>query len=143
MNKTMNSRKLPIPQYWYDFEQALRFLSSAIERAEGKELDELEKMGLIQSFLVVQELAWEVLNDYLQSNGFNFEKESFYGKCLEFELIESPEQWRKIQRFGSSSAHHYDEKKAAEACKEIIEKFHPAVEHLKNRLSELYEQDNE
>ncbi len=143
MNKVMNSRKSPIPKCWYDFEKALRLLSNAIERAEGKELDELENIGLIHSFVLVQGLAWEVLHDYLKNNGFKLGKEDFYGKCFEFKLIESPELWQKIQKVRNSSEHNYDEKKSTDTHKEIVEKFHPAFEQLKNQFSELYEQENE
>lgn len=46
--------------------KALRNLKEAVELANQRELSNLEKQGLIQSFEFTHELAWNLLKDLFQ-----------------------------------------------------------------------------
>ncbi len=56
-------------QRFQNFEKAFMRLKEAIER---KDLNELERNGLIQRFELTIELAWKVLKDFLEEQKFNF-----------------------------------------------------------------------
>ena len=51
------------------FQRALANLTSAVRLRETRALSELEQQGLIQAFEFTHELAWNVMQDYLQSLG--------------------------------------------------------------------------
>jgi len=56
-------------QRFHNFEQAFLRLQEAVEK---KELNELERNGLIQRFEFTLDLAWKVTKDYLEEKGFAF-----------------------------------------------------------------------
>ena len=45
-------------------------LKQAVELAQKRELSDLERQGMIQGFEYTHELAWEVMKDYLEEQGF-------------------------------------------------------------------------
>ena len=51
------------------YQRALAILTSAVKLRETRALSELEQQGLIQAFGFTHELAWNVMQDYLQSLG--------------------------------------------------------------------------
>ena len=53
-----------------NFIRALQTLRSAVELSRQHDLSELEQRGLIQGFEFTHELAWNVLKDYLEAQGF-------------------------------------------------------------------------
>lgn len=52
------------------FESAFVHLSDAADLAATRPLSTLEQQGLIQAFEFTHELAWNVLKDYLEAQGF-------------------------------------------------------------------------
>ncbi len=57
-------------QRFNNYLSALPTLTDGVELAEHRELSNLEKLGLIQGFEFTHELAWNVLKDYLEEQGF-------------------------------------------------------------------------
>uniref|UniRef100_UPI00356A002E nucleotidyltransferase substrate binding protein n=1 Tax=Sulfurovum sp. TaxID=1969726 RepID=UPI00356A002E len=55
-------------QRFENFSKSLQHLEIAVDL---EEMSELEKAGMVQFFEVSFELAWKVLKDYLESEGFN------------------------------------------------------------------------
>ena len=51
------------------FRKAFGQLSKAAAIAEGRELSELERQGLIKAFEFTHELAWKTMKDFLESRG--------------------------------------------------------------------------
>ena len=52
-----------------NYSGALKTLKDAVELSEKRDLSNLEKQGLIQSFEFTHELAWNLLKDYFQYQG--------------------------------------------------------------------------
>ncbi|AQQ71198.1 nucleotidyltransferase substrate binding protein, family [Limihaloglobus sulfuriphilus] len=53
-----------------NYKKAFAGLADAVALAEKRELSDLEKQGIIQSFEFAHELAWNVLKDYLEHKGY-------------------------------------------------------------------------
>ena len=51
------------------FRKAFSQLSDAAALAQERKLTDLERQGLIQAFEFTHELAWNTLNDFLESHG--------------------------------------------------------------------------
>lgn len=51
------------------FRQAFRQWAAAAELAKQRKLSELEQQGLIRAFEFTHELAWNTLQDFLESRG--------------------------------------------------------------------------
>ena len=56
-------------QRFNNYIKAFQTLVAAVELARSRELSELEQQGVIQSFELTHELAWNVLKDYLTEKG--------------------------------------------------------------------------
>ena len=57
-------------QRYNNYRRALQTLTDAVELAAQRPLSRLEQQGLIQGFEFTHELAWNVLKDYLEAQGF-------------------------------------------------------------------------
>ena len=57
-------------QRFDNYLQVFQTLVEAVELARTRELSKLEQQGLIQGFEFTHELAWNVLKDYLEEQGF-------------------------------------------------------------------------
>jgi hypothetical protein len=57
-------------QRFDNFSRAFANFSSGIQLANERKLSDLEEQGVIQSFEYTHELAWKVLKDYLEEQGF-------------------------------------------------------------------------
>ncbi|MFZ4779984.1 MAG: nucleotidyltransferase substrate binding protein, partial [Terrimicrobiaceae bacterium] len=77
-------------QRFQNFTKALQALRNAVALAERRPLSELEQQGLIQAFEFTHELAWNVLKDYLEEQGYvgiigskNASREAFKNALIE------------------------------------------------------------
>ena len=66
----LNMEDIRWKQRFDNFIRALQTLRSAVELSRQHDLSELEQQGLIQGFEFTHELAWNVLKDYLEAQGF-------------------------------------------------------------------------
>ena len=57
-------------QRFSNYQRALLTLADATNLADTRVLSNLEQQGLIQGFEFTHELAWNVLKDYLEEQGF-------------------------------------------------------------------------
>jgi nucleotidyltransferase substrate binding protein (TIGR01987 family) len=65
----MSSQDVRWKQRFDNFNKAFHRLSQAIDLSE---LNELERNGLVQRFEFTLELAWNVMKDFLEEQGFEF-----------------------------------------------------------------------
>ena len=65
----MSQEDIRWKQRFANYESAFLRLKEAMEM---KNLNELERNGLIQRFEFTLDLAWKVLKDYLEDRGFSF-----------------------------------------------------------------------
>ena len=99
-------------------------------------LSELEKEGLIQRFEYTFELAWKVLQDYMQYLGFQFQTGPNTTLQLTFEngLIKDHDRWRKMAKTRILTSHTYNEDEVDEIAKGIYADYAPLLRELRDLL---------
>jgi nucleotidyltransferase substrate binding protein (TIGR01987 family) len=94
---------------------------------------------VIQVFEFTHELAWNVLKDYLEEQGFvgivgsrNATREAFKNG-----LLDDGETWMDMIKARNLALHTYDPHIAAEVAKDILTRFHPAFVAMAQRFGAL------
>jgi nucleotidyltransferase substrate binding protein (TIGR01987 family) len=138
-HRTMNSPDIRWKQRFQNYSKALQSLRRAVELAEQRPLSELEQQGLIQGFEFTHELAWNVLMDYLEEQGFvgiigskNATREAFKNG-----IIEEGEVWMDMIKARNLTSHTYNEDVAEKIVKDILTRFFPAFLELACHFIEL------
>ena len=126
-------------QRFQNYRQALARLSEAVVLSRQRALSELEEQGLIQAFEFTHELAWNVLKDYLEAQGFveligskNATRQAFKNG-----LLEDGEAWMDMIKARNLTSHTYQDKIAADIVKDILGRFHPALIAMERRFADL------
>lgn len=126
-------------QRFSNFRKAYRQLEEAVALANARELSQLEKQGLIQSFEYTHELAWQVMKDFFFYQG-NFEirgsrdatRESFKNN-----LLDDGEIWMDMIKSRNRSSQTYNEEIAAEIARKIIAQCFEAFFAFKVKMEQL------
>lgn len=126
-------------QRFQNYQQALSRLTEAVALSQQRALSELEEQGLIQAFEFTHELAWNVLKDYLEAQGFveligskNATRQAFKNG-----LLEDGEAWMDMIKARNLTSHTYQVKIAADIVKDILGRFHPALSAMERRFADL------
>ncbi|MFT4155050.1 nucleotidyltransferase substrate binding protein [Parafilimonas sp.] len=121
-------------QRFGNFEKALNHLTNALQIDAP---DIIQKAGIIQFFEMSYELAWNMLKDYLEDQGFTDVKtpRASIKKAFETGLIADGHIWMELLLDRNLTAHTYDEQKAAEVEKLIHNKYYPLLKQLYNKFS--------
>ncbi len=126
-------------QRFQNYQQALSRLAEAVALSQQRALSELEEQGLIQAFEFTHELAWNVLKDYLEAQGFveligskNATRQAFKNG-----LLEDGEAWMDMIKARNLTSHTYQDKIAADIVKDILGRFHPALIAMERRFADL------
>ena len=126
-------------QRFQNFRKALETLRRAVTLSEQRALSELEELGLIQGFEFTHELAWNVLKDYLEEQGFvgiigskNATREAFKNG-----LLSDGDGWMDMIKARNQTSHTYNIELADEIAKNILTRFFPAFVEMETRFREL------
>lgn len=97
----------------------------------------MEKQGLIQAFEFIHELAWNLLKDHLEYQGYQNIKGSrdAIREAFRVGLIEDGEAWMDTIKARNITLHVYDESMVEEIFEVIVEKY----ADLFNKLKETFE----
>ena len=98
--------------------QAVELLSGQIEREVA--VDELLQEGLIQRFEYTHELAWKVMKDYAEYQGYTDVRGSrdAIRKALDMDLIDD-KRWMDTIEDWNLTVHYYDCNVSSEMCQKI------------------------
>lgn len=127
-------------QRFQNFVSALHTLTQAIELSQQRPLSLLEKQGLIQGFEFTHELAWNVLKDFLEFQGYTEIIGSRDATRLAFqnELIADGEAWMDMIKAQNQTSHTYNLNVAERISQDILQRFYPAFQtlqtHFQHRL---------
>ncbi len=94
--------------------------------------DIYQRAGLIQFFETSYELAWKLMKDYLEAEGFTDVKSlrSVIKTAFQSDLIGDGQVWMKLLGDRNLTAHTYDEETADKVSRQIREKYHPLLRKL-------------
>lgn len=98
---------------------------------------ELEQAGMIQFFEMTFELAWKVMKDYLESQGYSVKSpREVIKQAFQNELIDDGHAWIDALANRNLTAHTYNEQLAEKFLVEIKQLYLPAFGQLYERLKE-------
>ncbi|WP_252250811.1 nucleotidyltransferase substrate binding protein [Clostridium sp. ZBS13] len=98
---------------------------------------ELERAGIIQFFEMTFELAWKVLKDYLESEGYMVKSpRETVKQAFQIGLIDNGHIWIDALSNRNLTTHTYDEELADKMTKEILVSYLPELDKMYNRLVE-------
>lgn len=120
-------------QRYSNFRKALAKMSEAIDIVAEKydwqdSIDELLKEGLIQRFEYTHELAWKVMKDYEEYQGYNNIRGSrdAIRLALKIGIIEDKE-WLETIEDRNLTSHNYDEEVAEDVFISIVNVYYPLL----------------
>ena len=132
-------------QRFANYRKALVKLTQAVDllsKQTGGEtvVDELLQEGLIQRFEYTHELAWKVMKDYAEYQGYTDVRGSrdAIRKALEMNLIDD-KRWMETIEDRNLTVHNYDNEIAFEIYDNIMNVYAPlfiAFEHKMQSLTE-------
>jgi nucleotidyltransferase substrate binding protein (TIGR01987 family) len=110
-----------------------------VDLARQRPLSELEQQGLIQGFEFSHELAWNLLQDYLQHQGISGIISSRDATRLAFQndLISDGEGWMAMIKARNQSSHTYNLEQAEAIARDVIERYAPLFAALRERFRAL------
>ena len=124
-----------------NYSRALRKLEEAVEivnqNFDSPNID-LLKEGLIQRFEFTHELAWKVMKDYLEYQGYSDIKGSrdAFRKSLAIGIIESP-LWIDSIQTRNITSHTYDEEISNTVIEKIISVYFPLMKQFESTMIRL------
>lgn len=135
----MSDQDVRWQQRFSNFRKAIRQLEEAVQLSEDRDLSSLEQQGLIKAFEFTHELAWNVLKDYLQDQGYQDIKGSKDATRAAFkvELIADGEQWMAMIQSRNTSSHTYNQETADELAETIVQVYYPLFTALEVTMENL------
>jgi nucleotidyltransferase substrate binding protein (TIGR01987 family) len=128
-------------QRFSNYQKALLTLAEAADLSATRALSNLEQQGLIQGFEFTHELAWNVLKDYLEEQGFvgiigskNATREAFKNA-----LIADGDVWMDMIKARNMTSHTYSTDVAQGIASDILQRFYPAFKAMAVTFSALRE----
>lgn len=127
-----NLKDIRWKQRFENFEKSYKLL----EKYSQQEIKtDLERAGIIQFFEMTFELAWKVLKDYLESQGYIVKSpRETIKQAFQIGLIDSGHIWIDALSNRNLTTHTYDEVLANKMVKEIIELYYPELKKMHNNL---------
>jgi nucleotidyltransferase substrate binding protein (TIGR01987 family) len=118
---------------------ALSRLTAAVVLANQRALTDLEQQGVVQSFEFTHELAWNVLKDYLEAQGFvsiigsrNATREAFKNG-----LLADGQVWMDMIKARNQTSHTYNLQIVQGITHDIHTRFHPAFKAMEAHFAAL------
>ncbi|MGI6407493.1 MAG: nucleotidyltransferase substrate binding protein [Thiopseudomonas sp.] len=125
-----------------NYQHVRQRLTDAVELAATRELSDLEKQGLTQTFEFVFELAWNLMKDYFvyQGNPDITGSRDAIRSAFKAGLVADGEGWMEMIKSRNQSLHTYNESVANEICGKILESYHGLFEHFEQHMQDLARQ---
>lgn len=113
------------------FHQLQRFL-------KAKQLNEMEKQGLIKAFEYNYELAWKTLNDLLKDKGYEdvIGPKPTIQQGFQVGYISDGKAWIRMHKSRNLTSHTYDETTAENIIENIRMEYISLFEGLKKHFDE-------
>ena len=122
-------------QRFSNFKKAFEQLQKAFLLSTQRELSDLEKSGVIQTFEYTFELAWKTLKNFLEHKG-NFDilgSRDAIKLALQYNIIYGNE-WLEMIKARNLTSHIYSEEEVEEILEAILHRYYPKLLELKEKL---------
>ncbi|MBO8465748.1 MAG: nucleotidyltransferase substrate binding protein [Bacteroidetes bacterium] len=126
-----------------NYRKALNRLTQAVRIVAGQmgseeEIDDLLKEGLIQRFEYTHELAWKVMKDYAEYQGYTDIRGSrdAIRKAFEMGLI-TDKRWMESIEDRNMTSHNYDDETVEEIYEAIVNIYHPLFLSFEEKMIRL------
>lgn len=127
-------KQIRFKQRFSNFEKAFSQLSKYVEIDKPTEL---ERAGGIQFFEISFELAWKLLKDYLESEGYAIiSPRAAIKQAVQADVISNGHEWLDALEDRNRTVHTYDEKTAEEIDRKIKEIYFPVLNQLYKKFKE-------
>ena len=135
----MNDTDVRWKQRLANYRRALAQLNAAVDLARTRELSELERQGLIQSFKFTHELAWNVMKDFFthQGNTAIMGSRDAVREAFSKGLIDDGEGWMEMIQSRNRTAHTYQESVAAEISSRVETHYQALFQQFLERMDGL------
>ena len=119
----------------YRWQQRFEYFTKAynvLDRAaQILEPNEIEKMGIIQSFEVVFELAWKLMGDFLKQEGYQVRTpREIIKQAVQIDMINDGYSWLDALQQHNLVAHTYNEQIVDDTLTEIRNTYLPIMQKL-------------
>jgi nucleotidyltransferase substrate binding protein (TIGR01987 family) len=124
-----------------NYRKALAQLDAAVALSKSRDLTELEQQGLIQGFEFTFELAWNMLKDYLEDQGFTdvHGSKSAIRTAFREGLLENGEAWMDMVSSRNEFSHTYNIETAREIVAAILNSYSAEFGKLAATMTRHYE----
>ena len=127
-----HSKEVRWRQRFENFEKSYALLE---ENKDNALVTDLERAGLIQLFERTFELAWKVLKDYVEAEGYIVKSpRQTLKQAYQMEIIEDGHTWLDALSDRNLTAHTYDEAVAEKLVKNIRNRYFPLLEKMYVKL---------
>lgn len=132
-------------QRFNNYRKALNKLEQAVDIVSekmdwGEEVDDLLQEGLIQRFEYTHELAWKVMKDYAEYQGYTDIKGSrdAFRKGLEMGIIDN-EKWMESIEDRNQTSHNYDDETVNEIYEAVVNDYYPLFVKFEKEMLKISE----
>lgn len=127
-----NLKDIRWKQRFANFEKSYKLLD---KYAKGPIDTELEQAGIIQFFEMTFELAWKVLKDYLEAEGYQVKSpRETVKQVFQIGLIDNGHVWIDALADRNLTTHTYDEELAKKMTQDIIGTYLPELKKTYDKL---------
>jgi len=127
-------------QRFDNFDKAFNELTADIALRADRPLSRIEEKGLIQSFEMTHELAWNVLKDYLREKAGTtglFGSKDTTREVFKQGLIEEGDIWIAMIQSRNMTSHVYDQAIAKKVIDDICSRYYGSFKAMHERFSVL------
>lgn len=123
-------------QRFQSFSEALKQLKAAVTEVSNP--SNLEKEGTIQRFEFTHELAWRVMKDYLEFEGFTnlTGSRSPIRQAFNSGLISNGQVWMDMIESRNRTVHAYQQDILEREYEAITKKYFPQIEAFQKKMQE-------
>lgn len=118
-------------------QRALLQLAAGVRLAAERTLSPLEEQGLIKAFEYTYELSWNVLKDFLESQGAGplYGSRDTIRSAFRAGLLEDGEGWMEMVESRNLTAHSYDEATAARIVADVRTRYVALITTMVDAMS--------
>lgn len=123
-------------QRFNHYANALNWLRQSVNRTD---LDFMQQAGAIQFFEICCELAWKLMKDYLEAQGYIdvASPRAAIKQAFNAGLIEDGHSWLQLLNDRNLSTHLYDNETAGRIYQLASDKYYPLFDKLYVKFTQL------